>query len=389
MKLSYSIILIFLSLFAEAQVKEFIVADSLTKKPLSAVSAFFYTTNEGSITNSDGKVKVFFINNTDTLTLSHVGYEPKNILLKDFIKVDTIRLTPSSILLKEVAVYSMDLKKKLADLLKNYDKLYPSQPISYDCTFKESAKVNDTLARLTQVQLKWYDKNYRLDFTKPFYKQNQASLTSIDYSKLAADDSDLSKKGFIENKILFNLLHLNFYTLILNRGIDLSIQSVDKYTNYTKVIFSTSIVEKGEIVMYLNDGIIYFDNESGAIIEIDFNYDYNNHGENSTSLKDKIPYTSKTKRHHVKLTFKKLEDNKWGISTLQSVLDGELYYNNKRYDFQTTQDFLITTIKKGRQIPVKEQIDLTKPFYENLPLNKNVVSKILLTNEEEAFMNKK
>jgi hypothetical protein len=44
---------------------------------------------------------------------------------------------------------------------------------------------------------------------------------------------------------------------------------------------------------------------------------------------------------------------------------------------------------EGRQIPVNEQIDLTKPFYENLPLNKNLASKILLTKEEEEFINKK
>lgn len=245
------------------------------------------------------------------------------------------------------------------------------------------------MARLAQVQLKWYDKNYRFDFSKPFNKQNKVSLTSIDYSKLASNDSDLSKKSFVKNIDLFKLLHLNFYTLVVNLGSDISIQSIDKYTNYTKVIFSTPIVQNGVIIMYLNDGIIYFDNESGAIIEIDFKYDYNNHSETLTSLKDKIPFTSKTKRHHVKLTFKKLEDNKWVISALKSVLEGEVNYNNKRDDFQITQEFLITKFKKGGQIPLKEQIDLTKPFFENLPLNKNLDSKILLTREEEAFMNKK
>ena len=180
MKLSLSIILTFLSLIAEAQVKEFKVIDSRTKEPIGAVSAFFSASNEGSVTNADGKVKVYFVNNTDSLLFSHVGYDPQKILLKDYLNVDTIRLTPASILLKEVSVYSMDLKKKLTELLKNYHKLYPSQPVIYDGTYKESHKVDDTLARLAQVQLKWYDRNYRFDFSKPFYKHNQISLSTID-----------------------------------------------------------------------------------------------------------------------------------------------------------------------------------------------------------------
>lgn len=111
MKLPFSIFFVFIFQLAEAQVKEFIVIDSRTKVPISAVSAFFSTSNEGSVTNADGKVKVYFVNNTDTLKFSHVGYDPKKILLKDYLKADTIRLTPASILLKEVAIYSMDLKK--------------------------------------------------------------------------------------------------------------------------------------------------------------------------------------------------------------------------------------------------------------------------------------
>jgi hypothetical protein len=389
MKLSLAIVLIFLNLFAEAQVKEFVVIDSRTKEPLNAVSTFFSASNEGSVTNADGKVKIHFVNNTDSLLFTHVGYNPKKIVLKDYLNVDTIRLTPSSILLKEVAVYSLDLKKKLAELLKNYHNLYPSQPVIYDCTYKESFKVNDSLARLAQVQLKWYDKNYRFDFSKHYIKQNQISLTTIDYSKVAMRDSNTSKKSNLANSVLFNLLHLNFYTYVLKKGSDLSIQSVDEYPNYTKVIFSTPIVVNGRIAMFLNDGIIYFDNESGAIIEIDFNYEYNNHSATFTSNKDKTPYTSKTKRHHVHLTFNKLNDNKWGIGTLKSEIEGEYIIGNKTESFQSTQEFLVTNTKKGGQIPVKDQIDLTKPFYENLPLYKNLASKILLTKAEEEFINKK
>ena len=386
MKFYLSLFFTVLSLIVNAQVKEFIIVDSLSNKPINAVSAYFTAKNEGTVSNEDGKVKIYFSNPNDKLRLSHVAYNPTEIVLKDYLKLDTIRLSRSSILLMEVAVYDLDLKKKLAELLKKYEQLYLNKPVIYDCTYKESVKVNDSLARLSQVQLKWYDKNYRLDFRKPFDKQNQVSLINIDYSKLIENAAE-AHKGYVENEYLFKLLHLNFYTLVVNRGTDITIQSINKTANYTKVTFTTPIMEDGKIVMFLNDGIIYFDNETGAISELDFTYDYNNHKENLTS-KAGTPYITETKKHHVNLSFKKVED-KWIINTLKSVLDGEFTSNNKKEDIKITQEFLITKTQKGVEIPKKEQIDLKKPFYENLAQTTNLDPKIPLTKEEEAFMKKK
>jgi hypothetical protein len=193
MKFYLSVFFVFLSLFLKAQVKEFIVVDSLTNKPINAVSAYFIAKNEGTVSNEDGKVKIYFSNPNDKLRLSHVAYNPTEIVLKDYLKLDTIRLSRSSILLMEVAVYDLDLKKKLAELLKKYEQLYLNKPVIYDCTYKESVKVNESLARLSQVQLKWYDKNYRLDFRKPFDKQNQVSLINNDYFKLTENAAEAHK----------------------------------------------------------------------------------------------------------------------------------------------------------------------------------------------------
>jgi hypothetical protein len=387
MKFYLTLFFIVLSLIVKAQVKEFIVVDSLSNKPINAVSVYLTARNEGAVSNGDGKVKVFFANQKDKLLISHVAYNPKEILIKDYLKVDTIRLSPSSILLMEVAVYDLDLKKKLAELLENYEKFYLNQAVIYDCTYKESVKVNDTLARLSQVQLKWHDKNYRFDFRKPYDKQNQLSLINIDYSKLTANAAE-GQKGYVENESLFKLLHLNFYTLIVSRGEDIIIQSINKTANYTKVVFSTPILEKGETVMFLNDGIIYFDNETGAIIELDFSYEYNNQIKKMTPKTDGKTYTSEVKKHHVNLSFKKVE-KKWVINAFKSVLEGEFNINNKKDDFKITQEFLITKTKNGTGIPKKEQIDLKIPFYKNLAQSTNLDSKIPLTKEEEEFMKKK
>lgn len=386
MKFYLSLLFTLLSLIVNAQVKDFIIVDSLSNKPINAVSAYFTAKNEGTVSNEDGKVKIYFSNPNDKLRLSHVAYNPTEIVLKDYLKLDTIRLSRSSILLMEVAVYDVDLKKKLAELLKKYEQLYLNQPVIYDCTYKESVKVNDSLARLSQVQIKWYDKSYKYDFRKPFDNQNQVSLINNDYFKLTENAAE-AHKGYVENESLFKLLHLNFYTLIVSFGSDITIQSINKTANYTKVTFSTPILEKGQTVMFLNEGTIYFDNETGAISELDFSYEYNNQ---LKELKSKTgqPYTTETKRHHVNLSFKKVE-SKWIINTLKSEIEGEFRTSNKIDDFKIIQEFLITKTKNGVGIPKKEQIDLKKPFYENLAQTTNLDPKIPLTKEEEEFMKKK
>lgn len=387
MKFYLSLFFTLLSLIVNAQVKDFIIVDSLTNKPINAVSAYFTAKNEGTVSNEDGKVKIYFTNPNDKLVISHVAYNPTEIVLKDYLKVDTIRLSRSSILLMEVAVYDLDLKKKLAELLKKYEQLYLNQPVIYDCTYKESVKVNDSLARLSQVQLKWYGKNYKLNLSMPFYKQNQVSLINIDYSKFTTNAKE-THNSHLDNSYLFKLLHLNFYTYVVSKGEDISIQSINKTANYTKVVFSTPIVQKGETVMYLNDGIIYFDNETGAIIELDFPYEYNNQIKRFTSKTDGKTNTTEVKKHHVSLSFKKVE-NKWVINTLKSVIEAEFNINDKKEDIKITQEFLITKTQKGLEFPKIEQIDLKIPFYKNLAQTTNLDPKIPLTKEEEAFMKKK
>lgn len=390
MKLFFTLLYASFCFIAKAQIKEFIVIDRSTQQALNSVSVFIPDKNEGAVTNDDGKVKIYFAKNTaDTLVFSHVAYQTKKMVASEYLSIDTIKLIPSSILLNEVAVYSFNLEKKLTDLLTNYEKLYVTQASIHDCTYKESLQVNDTLARLAQLQIKWWDKNYRFNPKEPFDKQNQVSLTNIDYSKVLNSKSYFSNGGFIENSFIFQFLHLNFYPIILKRGSDISIQSVDKYEKNTRVVFTTPIVEKGEVVMFLNDGIIYFENETGAIEEIDLNFKYNNQIVKGNSIKEKIPYISQVKEHHLNLSLKKIEIQKWVISSFKSVMEADVEYNNTRDNVQLTQEFIITKSTKGGRIPKSEQININNPFHDNLPLKKNLDIKILLTQKEQNFINKK
>ena len=387
MKILFTIFVIFFFSSLNAQTKTFIIKDATTNKPIAFANVYYPSQMVGSISNEEGKVKIPVINN-NTLVFSYIGYETKKKLINK-IKNDTIKLNPKTIELAEIKIYTIDLRERLIDVLANYEKNYAKTKL-YDATYKESFKVNGELARLSQVQIKWWDKNYMYDFKKPFYELNKVSLTAIDYSKRLDSKYILSNGGYIENKYFFELLHLNHYLkFIIDYGKDISIDYVEKFKNYTRVVFNASINIKGKDVSYLKKGVIYFDNQTGAISKLSFKLLYNTKFKKDLSTESKVPYKTKTQGQNIEISFIKNTNNKWSISYLSHQVYGILRYNNISDKINSKQEMYITKKYRRGKIAKKQQIDLNKPFYDNLPIYKQSDPKILLTSEEQDFINKK
>lgn len=370
-----------------AQTKTFIIKDEATNKPIAFANVYYPSQMVGSISNEEGRVKVPVIS-SDTLILSYMGYETKKIMV-DKLKGDTIKLNPKTIELSEVKIYSVDLREKLINVLAVYGKNYYETKL-YDATYKESFKVNSELARLSQVQLKWWDKNYMYNFNKSFDKQSNISLAAIDYSKRLDNKYILSNGGYIENKYFFESLHLNHYLkLIIDYGKDIFVDSVEELKDFTKVVFNARINIKEEDVSYLKKGVIYFDNQTGAISKLSFELLYNTQFEKGLSRESKVQYETKTQGQNIELAFTENPNKKWSLSFFSHQLYGIVRYNNISDKFYSKQDLYITKIHKREKISKKQRIDLNKPFYDNLPIYRQSDVKILLTREEQDFIKRK
>jgi hypothetical protein len=90
-----------------------VVADSLTRKPLSFASAVFHDTRKGVIADLDGKLLLKLSLPGQTLTISRIGYQSKRIRPSDL--PDTIFLAPVAQALKEVVVKASDRSDPRAD----------------------------------------------------------------------------------------------------------------------------------------------------------------------------------------------------------------------------------------------------------------------------------
>ena len=383
-KIIIALLLVFYSIASKSQTSEFIIMDSSTTRPVSSVNVFSFNTLEGTISNKEGRIKI--PTNDDVFILSHVGYQTKEVAFHQGLE-DSIYLIPNTIELQEVSISNVDIEKKLQYVLENYDQLYETSPALFESTYKESLKVSGEMARLSQVQLQWWNKSYKYNFDRPFDKQNQMSVEAIDYSKILDNRTILANGGFLDNKNFFQFVHLNYYPVFLSSfGRDIHITAVENQEQVMKITFDAAVEVDGETVSRLKDCELYFDNETGAILELYFQIIYENNPVEGFSRTLKIPYTSVMKKHELRISFNKVPDSKLMLSSFYSHINADVQYQDKIEQLEINQNIFITKSAGNKPIRRKDRIDLTIPFYESFPTNKQSDSKILLSQEELAFI---
>jgi hypothetical protein len=385
MKNRLILITFFSSQLLSSQIREFTIVDASLKLPVSNVNIFNQKSLQGTISNDDGKFKI--LNNNDTLTFSHIAFKIKKISINKQYTKDTVFLVPKEIKLDEIIISNIDLKNKLQFILNNFNKLYDTEKKILECTYKEKLKVNNNLVRLSQVQLEWWNRNYNYDFKEKLKTQNQIKIVNIDYSKKLEFQNILSNGGFIENKYLFEYLHLNYYpNYIISYAKNIVIKLVKKGDTNTKIIFNANIVVGNKIIAKLVNSSIYFNNETNAIEKLNLQINYLNQTKKGLSRIDKIPYKSKVQTHFLDINFNYDYKNKLILSSFFSKIIGAVEYNQTQDKLLIEQYFIITGIKKGKKIKRKYRVNLSQPLYDSFPISKNGSEKILLSKEEMSFI---
>jgi hypothetical protein len=136
-----------------------LVIDGKTRRPLPFSNIFINNKSIGTISNSAGRfeIKVTPSNNSDTLGISHIGYEIVRIPLS---ALDTstllIRLSAERIQIKEIVVKPLDpiyiLTKALESIPANYDR----KPALYMGFFRESTQQDNKNISLSEAIISVY-----------------------------------------------------------------------------------------------------------------------------------------------------------------------------------------------------------------------------------------
>ena len=377
-------VLLFIPFAIYSQVAELTLLDATTKQTIANAEVYYANSLNGSITNEEGKARIFVEN--DTLTLSHIGYETKKIFTNKTFTKATLYLNPQEIQLDEVVLYNFDLKKKVKYVLDNYFKLYDTKAKILECTYREKLIRNDTLTRLYQVQLDWWSKSYRYtSFNQPLEKLLQIQLKNIDYSKMLSQEEVAARSVHLERTPMFMYLFVNTYLSFINQfGENIEIKKVEKSKDVTKVTFNADIVINKKLVLKLEKSVLVFDNTTNAVRKVIFN-DIHQGISDKISEKTKVPYKSITDNYRLELT---LTDYKGKLlfSSYYVRLIGAIEYKGKRDKLFLEHSFLRTGVQ-NKHIKKEDRIDIQKSFHEYVTPHKQGEAKFLLTKEEQDFIN--
>lgn len=394
MNLSYRLkIAAFISLYLSfgnllyAQHVELIIKDSKTSEPIPSVyvTAIKALEKIETVSNPEGKIKLPI--NCDSITLSHVAYEIGHVSGKQNTQ-GVLNLVPKITTLENVTVYSIDLREKIKNLLDDFSRFYIANERTYHCTYKETFNVDDSLVRLLQFNITWWNKAYQADLKKSYDIQNQVAVDAVSYSR--ALEGRAVNSGALTNKSLFAALHLNNYlTGLLMQAKDYTISGIEKTNASTKIFFDASFERGGSVVGNLKDSYFIFDNNTNALVELYTQLIYApGQVQHAVSKKNNIPIAVTYKRETRTMSFIPDKNNKLRLSYFQFVGEHEDQLPHTTYTSENKLTLYITGAEKGNTISRATKIALEeKPIYEYIENTPKKDPSILLTNEEEQFIN--
>jgi len=369
-------------IFKAQSLKTVSVFDSEENKPVP--NAKILTETRVYYTNEDGKVLI--PENIKEIEISAPLYENK----KTGISAQ-IFLKPLFKEIEEVTITNIDLKKLFQDLIDNYKTVYYSSPSLYSGTIKQKSFVDGKISHLLVADVNIWTKFNFFNFS--------ASKDADSFFNIGLNNIRYYKTIKLDEKYPFqsvpNLQPEDFVgTFFMNRQIvgmlnvfkDTKIKTSLLYENagIQKLRFET---EKNEKLGVKFAGFITYNKNDRAIVNMQVDIDQNN-VETEKKAKNGELYNSNTTKANVFFDFYK-RNNKYLPSLITVTGEGYCEFKNRKIPFAAYQEIKLENFVEGNKRGLKEKIDLSKPFVENIPDKKINETSTLLSKEEQNFIDTK
>lgn len=378
-----SFLFVLLSAFLSAQKLQ--VIDSETGKPIA--NARIILSDQLVYTNEDGFAPVD--NTYKDFEISASGFKKEKI--KNFSSV--IKLQPVFKDIEEVKIISVDIKKLFEDVSKNYHKRYYDEPSLYDVVMKQKYFDNNKLhfMAITEAKLwsrkNWYD--YSDGYNKRYDDILQMQLNNIKYLKKNNSDSIFYAKT---TEFSHDELGNYFFNYELNR----SIQNIKFHkTKYSGTLTS----EEGD------EQSISFKIKTERGTNIEGNIKYNKADKvitffQANYIMDDLPVKKKVS------TDGREFDYKYGQATLTydfykkdgvyvpalTRFDSDnytMFYKDETHVKKSMREVIYNTFTKSDKKGLDPKVDFNKSIWLNVPVKDDKESTVLLSKEEQEFINAK
>ncbi|MEO0528263.1 MAG: carboxypeptidase-like regulatory domain-containing protein [Bacteroidota bacterium] len=234
MKVHLALLFLFFATFGFSQESEFIAGmlmDSKTNEPVVFATIGVKGKVLGVVSNQDGSFRIpkRFKEMGETLEISCLGYEKKEVLLTDLypIKNNIVKLVPSVLKLEEAILIGRQKKppsprKIIKRAIEKISINYPFEPFSYIGYYRDYQEKDDKYLNLNEAILKvfdaGFDKNDYLTTQSQIFDSNENldfvrdSYTNISYNYLTGNK-------IIDNAKLLSFGGNEFYILRIHNAI--------------------------------------------------------------------------------------------------------------------------------------------------------------------------
>jgi len=382
MKQFYLFSILFFGLFSAQKVK---IVDSENGKAIS--HARIILNNQIVYTNEDGFAPVG--QDMVNFDISASGYHKKNVTAFNSL----IRLTPAFKNIEEIKIVSVDIKKLFNDIRKNYQKRYYNEPSLYDVVFKEKRLDNDKLYFLVIAEAKLWSKsnhyNYKEGIRKNYDEILQMQLNNVKYLKNIKSDTIFTTGN---NEFSHEYMGNYFFSFELNRTLNHINTINSKYSGKMiseegdeqlitfKIKSGTGIELKGELKYNKTDKVITY---------FEVHYIQTGYPPVRRKTAEGIAYDYQLGDASLIFDFYK-KDGMYLPATTR--FEGDKYsafYLGKKHERKFSREIIYNTFKKSNKEGLPQKVDFSKSIWENVPAKEEKEDAILLSAEEQAFINEK
>lgn len=378
----YISILILFSVSIQAQKLQ--VLDAENGKPL--FNARIIIQDQILYTNDDGFAPVE--STAANIEVSAVGYNKVNLALYK----STIKLKPSVRELDEVKIRSVDLKSLFEDLHQNYNKRYYDKPSVYDITYKSKSFNNDQLFFMVITEAKLWTKsnsyNYKDGIRKKYDDILQIQLNNVKYKKEAKSDALFNAKT---NDFNHADMGDYFFSFEVNRI--LGNMKLKESKSSGKILAEDGDEQLIKVKVKSENGIMIegefkYNKADKAITFYSMNYQqagYKPYNRTNTDGKE-FQY----QLGDVLVTYEFYKKNGTYLPSMKRKEGSKFYviYEDKKDERKAVTEIIYNTFRESTKKGLENRVDFSKSIWENILVKDDKENTILLSKEEQEFVDR-
>lgn len=372
----------FYSLFFSQKIQ---VLDAESSKPIP--QARIILSNQVLYTNDDGFAPVDA--ESKNFEISAAGFTKEK--LSAFKPV--VKLKPAVKEIDEVKIVSVDVKSIFEDLQRNYNKVYYSKPSLYDVTFKTKAFNNGQLYFMVIAESKLWTKSNSYNFKDGYKKKYddiiQMQLNNVKYKKEIKSDSLFNSKTneFSHSDVGDYFFSFEVYRALANMKMKesksfgrLLSEEGDEQLIGMKIKSGNGIVIEGEFKYNKTDK---------AITYYSMNYQqagYKPYKRTNTEGKD-----YEFQLGDVVITYEFYKKDGSYLPSLRKTSGDHFYliHDGKKDRRSSVSEIVYNTFEESNRKGLDNKMDLNKSVWENIPVKEDKEASMLLSKEEQEFVNGK